>query len=188
MELVFFRAHIIMYAKHTVKTLKLSKFMKFLFQIRCVGRMQENWQKEAIHMFTTRCQPFCNIEILELPEGHQKSAKPDINKTLKTEAESLLKNIADNTFLIALDQNGKQLTSESFANLISGRHAKFKIQDTKFVFLIGGSWGLDESVKKRADLLLSLSDMTLPHSLARIFLIEQIYRALSIINNKNYHK
>jgi len=177
-----------MYAKHTVKTLKLGKFMKNNIQIRCVGRMQENWQKEAIHMFTTRCQPFCDFNILEVSEGHQKSAKPNIPKTISNEADSLLNNIPDNTFIIALDQNGKKLTSESFADLLSGNHPKFNFQRSKFIFIIGGSWGLDKTVINKADFILSLSDMTLPHSLARIFLVEQIYRALSIINNKNYHK
>ncbi|MFZ6015383.1 MAG: 23S rRNA (pseudouridine(1915)-N(3))-methyltransferase RlmH [Patescibacteria group bacterium] len=157
-------------------------------QIRCVGTLSEPWQRQAIHMYVERYRPFGSIEILEVPEGHKGSSKPDLAKTLKAEAQSLLKNLPSNTFLIALDQTGQGLTSEDLARLLNGSHPQFVIGNLSFVIVIGGSWGLDETVKKQANLTISLGKITLPHSLARIVLLEQLYRAQTIIHGKKYHK
>ncbi|MDF1497678.1 MAG: 23S rRNA (pseudouridine(1915)-N(3))-methyltransferase RlmH [Patescibacteria group bacterium] len=157
-------------------------------QIKCIGTLQEPWHKQAIHMYTQRYQPFGKLEILELPEGHKGSAKPNLTKTLQTEADSLLKNIDQDTYLIAMDESGKQLTSTDFADLLNSRNSKFEIRNTNICFVIGGSWGLDKSIIDRANLILSLGKMTLPHSLARIILLEQLYRAQMINSGRKYHK
>jgi 23S rRNA (pseudouridine1915-N3)-methyltransferase len=139
-------------------------------------------------MYTQRYQPFGKLEILELPEGHKGSAKPNLAKTLQTEADSLLKNLDPNTYLIVMDESGKQLPSKDFADLIKGSHPKLIIDNSSLVIVIGGSWGLDKSVINRANLVLSLGKMTFPHSLARIILLEQLYRAQMINNGRRYHK
>jgi len=165
--------------------------------IKCIGTLQEPWHKQAIHMYTQRYKPFGKLEILELPEGHKGSAKPNLTKTLQAEANSILKNLDPDTYLIVMDESGVQISSKDFANLISGQdttfvpssgRGKYKIPDTKVYFVIGGSWGLDRSVLNRANLVLSLGKMTLPHSLARIILLEQLYRAQMINSGRKYHK
>jgi len=153
-------------------------------QIRVVGKPQENWQTEAIESYLTRLSPFAKIEILEIKEGHGGATKPDENKTRAAEAGSLLKNIPTDAIVVALDETGTNLTSPTFA-----RHLEtWGISGQTIVFLIGGSWGLDASVKARAKFVLSLGKHTLPHLLARIVLLEQLYRAETILAGKVYHK
>jgi len=163
--------------------------MKYTLQIRCIGRPQEDWQRQAIHMYATRCAPFAKLEVIEYPEGHKHSSKPDIQKTLVIEAASLLKNLPKDVLLIALDEHGKFLTSPDFANLLNNPLA---IRDSRLptiVFFLGGSWGLDKSVLDACQHIISFGKITLPHSLARIVLMEQIYRAQMILNgNAHYHK
>jgi len=139
-------------------------------------------------MYAQRYKPFGKLEVVELPEGHKGSAKPDLAKTSAAEAESLLKNLNSDTFMVALDQTGTEMTSENIASLINRSHPKFVIGNSSLVIVIGGSWGLHESVLKRANLVLSLGKITLPHALARIVLLEQLYRAQTILHNKKYHK
>lgn len=150
--------------------------------------MQEPWHKQAIHMYTQRYSQFGKLEIQELPEGHKGSAKPNLVKTLQTESDSLLKNIDPNSFVIALDETGTQLTSQDLTNLINGSHPSLVIGNRSLVIMIGGSWGLDKKVLTKANLTLSLGKITLPHSLARIILLEQLYRAQMINSGRKYHK
>jgi 23S rRNA (pseudouridine1915-N3)-methyltransferase len=110
--------------------------------------------------------------------------KPDVEKTRRTEAESLLKGIPNQAFVVAVDETGRTFSSNTFAEQI---HAWSEGGRT-LVFLIGGSWGLDTTVRDRADTVLSLGSMTLPHLLARIVLLEQLYRAETILAGKTYHK
>jgi 23S rRNA (pseudouridine1915-N3)-methyltransferase len=158
--------------------------MKTHIQVRSIGKPQEAWNKEAINMYATRCSLFGKLEVLEMPEGHQNSTKPNLQKAKQQEAESLLKNLPKDAFLIALDEHGKQLTSEDFSATLT----KEASLGRSIVFFIGGSWGLDDGVIKKANLSLSLGKITLPHSLARIVLLEQIYRALMISEGRAYHK
>lgn len=151
--------------------------------IRSIGKPTESWQKEAIHMYQTRLQAFGGIELIELPEGHGKTAKPDEARTKSAEAESILKGIDAQAIVIAMDQHGKTLKSPDLSKKI----AEWESQ-SHLVFVIGGSWGLHESVLKRANFTLSLGEMTLPHNLAKIVLLEQIYRAKMIQTGKEYHK
>lgn len=151
--------------------------------IRAIGRLHEPWQKEAIHMYAMRLERFGGIEIIELPEGHGKSAKPDPQKGMRDEGESLLKGIPDDAIIIALDSHGKTMDSHVFSDRIEDWSQKSRI-----VFLIGGSWGIDPDVLAKADFVLSFGPMTLPHGLARIVLLEQIYRAKMIETGSEYHK
>lgn len=152
--------------------------------IRAIGRPTEPWQREAIHMYEKRLEPFGGVEIIELPEGHKGSSRPNDAKTRGLEAESLLKGIPDNALVVALDERGKALRSDHLAERLS----KWTENKGKIIFLIGGSWGFDASIKDRADVVLSFGPMTLPHGLARIVLLEQIYRAKMISAGREYHK
>ena len=152
--------------------------------LRVIGRAQETWHVEALESYLDRLSPFQKIDLIELPEGHGGSAKPDLAKTRKVEAESLLKGIPDGAFAVALDETGKRFDSPTFAKKLE----TWAEGGRPVVFLIGGSWGLDASVRDRADVVLSLGEMTLPHLLARIVLLEQLYRAESILSGKTYHK
>lgn len=152
--------------------------------IRLIGKPTEDWQKDAIRMYEERLRPLASLQTIELPEGHGGSAKPDLAKTKKTEAQSLLKGIPDGAFVVALDETGKELDSPAFATKLSD----WSDGGRTLVFLIGGSWGLDEPVRQRADAVLSFGKMTWPHSLARVMLLEQLYRAAMINAGKTYHK
>lgn len=158
--------------------------MKAHIQIRSIGKPQDPWSRQAINMYTTRCALFGKIEVLEGPEGHAGSIKPNIGKAKQIEANYLLKNLPKDTYLIALDENGKQFSSEEFSKSLE----KEAETGRSIVFLIGGSWGLDIELLKKAHLKLSLGKITLPHSLARIVLLEQIYRAFMISDGRSYHK
>ncbi|MBM3204425.1 23S rRNA (pseudouridine(1915)-N(3))-methyltransferase RlmH [Candidatus Uhrbacteria bacterium] len=152
--------------------------------IRAIGSAHEDWHPQAIHSYLKRLGPFAKIEISELKEGHGGSAKPDENKTKMIEAEQLLKAIPDGSTVVVLDETGKNLASMEFASKLDD----WTQGGRAIVFLIGGSWGLDKSVRQRADFVLSLGRQTLPHLLARITLLEQLYRAETILAHKTYHK
>ena len=152
--------------------------------IRAVGRIGSGWAKEACAEYTKRLSVFGGIEIVELPEGHKGSITPDITRTRLAESESLLKNISEQDMVIALNETGNEYTSVQFADLISSCIMEGK----NIVFVIGGSWGLDKAVLARANKKLSFGRMTYPHSLARVILLEQIYRAKMIASGREYHK
>jgi 23S rRNA (pseudouridine1915-N3)-methyltransferase len=152
------------------------------FFLRVIGKAQTNWQAEAIEEYKTRLAPYAKVQIIECAEGHQGSAKPDEAKTRLREAESLLASLPANAFLIALDEQGKNLSSSLLANTIK------EYTDRPIVFFIGGSWGLDASIRNKVHLVLSLGKQTLPHLLARIVLLEQLYRVETILQGKTYHK
>jgi 23S rRNA (pseudouridine1915-N3)-methyltransferase len=152
--------------------------------IRAVGSPTEDWQSEAISMYLERLKPFTKVELTEVAEGHQGSAKPDTNKTRAREAESLAKGQPKGSFVIALDETGTNLDSPSFARKLE----TWSESGRPLVFLIGGSWGLDPALRSQAEAVISLGKQTLPHQLARIVLLEQLYRAETIIRKKEYHK
>ncbi len=152
--------------------------------IRAIGKPTENWQHEACETYLKRLKPFAKVDMIELKEGHGGSAKPDMAKTRANEAESLLQGHKSDAFVIALDETGTNLDSLSFAHKIES----WSEGGRPLVFLIGGSWGLDPSIRKQADATISLGKQTLPHNLARIVLLEQIYRAETILAKKEYHK
>jgi 23S rRNA (pseudouridine1915-N3)-methyltransferase len=136
-------------------------------------------------MYEERLEPFGGIEIIELPEGHGGTAKPDEGKTKKVEAESLLKGVPKDTFVIALDERGKSFSSLKLAEKLDewSHHGSRPV-----VFLIGGPWGLDEHVRKVADIVLSIGPMTFPHGFLRVILMEQLYRTRMLWAGRAYHK
>lgn len=152
--------------------------------IRAVGKPKEAWQKDALAEYEKRLNAFAKIEVVEIPEGHGGAKKPDEQKTKSAEAESLLANLPADAFVVALDETGKNLSSRDFAKRIE----KETEAGQTVIFLIGGSWGLSNDVREAADLVLSFGKETLPHLLARVVLLEQLYRAETILKGKTYHK
>ncbi len=148
-----------------------------MIKIICVGKIKERFFKEATNEYLKRLSKYTKIEIIELPDYNY-----DVNKTLLEEGKNILSKIREKDFVVALDINGDTLDSLSFAKSIKD------LLSLNVVFVIGGSYGLANEVKKRANYALSFSKMTFPHQLFRVILLEQLYRAFKIINNEAYHK
>lgn len=153
-------------------------------QIRAVGHPTEAWQTEAAQTYLTRLRPFAKVEITEVEEGHGGSAKPDAERAKEKEALGLLKGYKTGAFVIALDERGTEYDSPAFAKRLEA----WSEGGRPLVFLIGGSWGLSDEARTAAHAVLSLGKLTLPHNLARIVLLEQLYRAETILRGKEYHK
>lgn len=156
-------------------------------RIICVGRLKEKFYLSAAAEYLKRLGAFCRAEVEELPESRLPAnpSAAEIAAALKKESESIALRIPDGALTIALCVEGKELDSVRFSELIEACALKGK---SRICFLIGGSFGLDESLKARADLRMSMSQMTFPHHLARIMLLEQIYRAFQIQEGTRYHK
>ena len=150
-----------------------------MIKIICVGKIKENYLKEAFLEYKKRISKYTNIEIIELDDYNY-----DVKKTLLTEYNSIIKVMNTSDYNILLDITGKEIDSLSFAK---------KINDTltinsNITFIIGGSLGVLDELRDKVDYRLSFSPMTFPHQLFRVLLLEQIYRAYKINNNEEYHK
>lgn len=152
-----------------------------MLKIVCVGKIKEDFFEKGINEYTKRISGFSKFNIVEVKEVNTN----DISKNIFQEGKNILEKINNDEYVITLEIKGKTLDSVEFANLISN---KLTYGYSKITFVIGGSNGLDEAVLKRSDYSLSFSSFTFPHQLMRLILTEQIYRALTIINNKEYHK
>lgn len=145
-----------------------------------LGKSRESWVKSAVTEYEKRIKRYLPFSIDELKE--EKDAQTVLGR--RREGERLLKQLAPQAVLVVLDEKGKQLDSAGFAAFI-GQH---RDQGTgELVFAIGGAYGFSNEVRKRADFTLSLSAMTFTHQMVRPFLMEQIYRAFTILNNEPYH-
>ena len=148
-----------------------------------VGGTQETWQKEAILQYQTRIRPFAKLELIELPDERESSTVP-VERLRAREAEAILKRVPEGAILIVLDELGREFTSPQWANLIESEGGSGET----LVFAMGGANGLDPELRKRARHTLSLGKQTMPHVLARIVLLEQLYRAETILHHKVYHR
>ena len=145
--------------------------------IACVGKVKEKFYREAIQEYVKRLSAYCRLEFIEVadektPDGASAALEEQIKEK---EALRLLDKIRSDAFVCTLEITGKRLSSEGLAEWLEQ-------------LAVGGSLGLHESLRKRADMALSFSDMTFPHQLMRVILLEQIYRAYRIINHQPYHK
>lgn len=156
-------------------------------RIACVGRLKEAYLEQAVQEYEKRLSRYAQLEILEVADqpAPERLSPAQRKQVLDLEGERLLKCVGPKSCLIALCIEGKQYTSEAFAKAYTDW---MQLGGASLVFAIGGSWGLSEGVLNRADFKLSLSNMTFPHQLARILLLEQLYRANRICNNEPYHK
>ena len=146
----------------------------------CVGKIKEKYLKEAINEYQKRLSKYTKLDIVELKD----ITYDDIDKVKKEEGENILKNIKNTDNVIILDINGQELTSVELAKKIEN----LEQQNSDLTFIIGGSYGLSEEVKQRANYSLSFSKLTFPHQLFRVIFLEQLYRTYKIRNNESYHK
>lgn len=153
----------------------------------CVGRMREKFYTDAFAEYRKRLGSYCKFECVEIAEqrlGDDPSPN-EIAAALEKEAAEIERAVPADACLVALCVEGKERSSEELAALIRERESSGK---PRLCFVIGGSYGMSERVKRRADLKLSMSRMTFPHHLARVMLAEQIYRAFKINEGSRYHK
>ena len=155
--------------------------------ILCVGKLKEKYWKDAADEYSKRLSAYCDLKIEQVQDekAAENLSEAQKQKVKAKEGEKLLSKLPDNTYLIALTIDGKKYTSERLSSHIE------KIQssgDGRIAFAIGGSLGLSEAVVKRADEKMSFSDLTFPHQLARVILLEQIYRSFKIRSGEPYHK
>lgn len=148
-----------------------------MIKIICVGKIKEKFFKDATDEYLKRLSKYTKVKIIELPDYNY-----DVSKTLTEEGKNILAKIDNKDFVIIMDINGDGVDSYALAKRINDW------QTLNLTFVIGGSYGLSEEVKKRGDYFLSFSLLTFPHQLFRVMLLEQIYRAFKIINNEAYHK
>ena len=159
-----------------------------MIQIIAVGKIKENYLRDALKEYQKRLKVYTKLDIVEVKdeEASETLSEKEIEIVMEKEGDEILKKIPDNSYIVTLEIEGKQLTSEKFSEKIS------EIMDDGYyknlVFIIGGSNGLSQDVKSRSDYALSFSKMTYPHQLMRVILLEQIYRAFRIINHHPYHK
>lgn len=156
--------------------------------IICIGKIKEKYFTDGINEYAKRLSAFCKFSVVELSEERIKSNTPNssqICEVLEAEGRRILQKISTADYVVAMCIEGKMLSSEEIANTIEKASLCGK---STIDFVIGGSYGLSDEVKKRADLRLSMSRMTFPHQMARMILSEQIYRAFEISTNGKYHK
>lgn len=155
--------------------------------IIAVGKVKEKFYRDAIDEFSKRLGKYCKLQIIEVadektPDGASEAIEEQIKAK---EAERILKNVKEDAYVFTLEIAGKKYDSVGFSEKIDklGVQGKSHIQ-----FIIGGSLGLHTSVSNRSDAKISFSDMTFPHQLMRVILLEQIYRGFRIVSGEPYHK
>ena len=152
-------------------------------KLLAIGKTEEPYLIEGLREYETRIKRYLSLEIIEIPG--LKNASHLNNQEWKTkEAAKILPYLTQNDIIILLDEKGKEMTSVEFSSFLN---QKFSSGSKNLVFVIGGPYGFDESVKKKASFNLSLSKMTFSHQMVRLFFLEQLYRALTILRNEAYH-
>lgn len=152
-----------------------------------VGKLKEKYLKQAIDEYSKRLSRYCKLDIIELPDEKtpDNASEKEEAQIKEKEGKAILSKIKDNSYVVAMDLKGKQLTSEELSSLVERCGVK---GNSNIVFVIGGSLGLSDEVIKRADYKICFSKMTFPHQLFRVMLLEQVYRAFRIMKNEPYHK
>ena len=148
-----------------------------MIKIICVGKIKERYFLDALKEYEKRIGKYTKLEIIELPDYNY-----DTEKTIYEEGKNILSKILDKDYVICLDMSGKQYNSVDLSKKIYDKLSN------NITFVIGGSFGLSNVVKQRANDIISFSPLTFPHKLFRVMLLEQIYRSFKIINNESYHK
>lgn len=151
-----------------------------MIKIICVGKLKEKYLVEALEEYQRRLSKYTKLEIIEVLDENFN----DIEKVKEKEADKIKKYLNEKDYLITLEIEGQELTSEEFAKKIDNTLSI----NSNITFLIGGSYGLSKELKHLANYHLSFSKMTFPHQLFRVILLEQLYRAFKINHNESYHK
>jgi len=155
--------------------------------ILCVGKIKEEYLKDGINEYLKRISAYTKINIIEVNEAKipNDPNEKEIQIAKIEEGKNLLKAIPNGKYVIALDLNKKEFKSEDFSTFLI---KKIEEADSKLYFVIGGSYGLSDDVKNRANASITLSKMTFTHQMTRLIILEQIYRAFKIYKNEVYHK
>ena len=148
-----------------------------MIKIICIGKIKEKYFKDAIKEYQKRISKYSKLEIIELSDYNY-----DKEKTIYEEGKNILSKISEKDYVVTLEISGNKLDSIELSKFIDSNISK------NIVFVIGGSYGLSRDVIKRSNYKLSFSNLTFPHQLFRVILLEQIYRSFKIINNESYHK
>lgn len=151
-----------------------------MIKIICVGKIKESYFQEAIKEYQKRLSKYTTLEIIEVMD----EGMSDKVVALKKEKEKIERLIQPKDYIITLEIEGEALDSVQFSKKIDTILSQY----SNITFIIGGSYGLDETIKKRAAFHLSFSKLTFPHQLFRVLLLEQIYRSFKIMKNEEYHK
>lgn len=155
--------------------------------IICIGKLKEKYLVDAIKEYSTRLRPFCKFNIIELDEYRlpDKPSEAQIKMCIEEEGKRILSKISKGDYVIPMCIEGKIISSEELSSLVqeAGVTGRSTVD-----FIIGGSYGLSDDVKKKGDFRLSMGRMTFPHQLARVMLCEQVYRAFQIMTGGKYHK
>ena len=156
-------------------------------RIFAIGKVKEQFLKDGINEYLKRISKYCSIEIVELKDEAVKDnpSANEVEKVKEVECDRILKLLKPNDYLVNLDLCNNQLKSEEFAEFLDKKMVE---ANSCINFAIGGSYGLSDSIKKRANYSLCLSKMTFLHQMTRLILLEQIYRGFKILNNEVYHK
>lgn len=154
--------------------------------IICIGKIKEKFFKAAIDEYSKRLSKYCKLNILELPdEKIPDRLNSNIENEIKSkECDNIIKHIKKDSYIICLDLNGKQFSSEELSKNIEN----ISMQSSQITFVIGGSLGLTEKILNLSNQKICFSKMTFPHQLIRIFLLEQLFRAFKISNGETYHR
>ncbi|MBQ6125500.1 MAG: 23S rRNA (pseudouridine(1915)-N(3))-methyltransferase RlmH [Erysipelotrichaceae bacterium] len=152
-----------------------------MIKIVCVGRIKDRNLKNLIDDYASKISHYHRLEMIEVKD---ESIGSDEKAVLSVEADRILEKIRDDEYVILLDLHGKSIDSLSLAEKLD----KLFIRNPRIVFVIGGSLGLDDRLRRRADESLKLSDLTFLHQMTRLILLEQIYRSFKILNHETYHK
>lgn len=150
-----------------------------MINIITVGKIKEKYIIDGINEYLKRLTKYTKVNIIELSDDSF-----DKVKTLKSESEKILSKLDLKSFIVTLEIDGKELNSIEFSELIDKTLTNY----SDITFIIGGSYGLDDSIKKLSNYKLSFSKMTFPHQLFRLVFLEQLYRGFKILNNESYHK
>ena len=150
-----------------------------MIKIITVGKLKEKYLKDAVEEYIKRLSRYTKFNLIEVSDEDY-----DINKTLLKERDNILKYVQEKDYIITLEIEGNEIDSLSFSKKIDD----IMQINSDITFIIGGSYGLHEDIKKMSNYSLSFSKMTFPHQLFRVMLLAQIYRAFKILKNESYHK
>ena len=156
-------------------------------RIIAVGKLKEKYWRDAVAEYAKRLGVYCSLQVVEIKESPLRAnpSAADEEAVKTSEGEDILRHITKSDFVITLEIKGKRFSSEQLAEKMADLALEGK---SNIAFVIGGSLGLSPEVSRRADLKLSFSDMTFPHQMMRVILLEQIYRSFKINRNETYHK
>ena len=154
--------------------------------IVCIGKIKEKFFKDAIDEYSKRLSKYCKLNIVELPdEKIPEKINTNIENDIKSkECTNMINHIKKDSYIICLDLNGKEFSSEQFSKKIED----ISMESSQISFVIGGSLGLNQEILSLANQKICFSKMTFPHQLIRVFLLEQIFRAFKISNGETYHR